>query len=237
MILVSIHDVAPPNLPAVQSLWDRCLAAGVTPALLVVPDWHGNAPIEHDPAFLDWVRQAMGQGAEIILHGERHDEVGRTRTVSGSLRAWGRTAREGECLELSRDDLRQLVARGLARLRAAGLEPGGFIPPAWLVRTDAVAGAFDAGCVFVEDEHTVHLAGGRRLPSPAVRFSARTPFRARASVVVANARWLLQRSRSPVRLALHPGDLGDERLAKAVDDHIARWTALGPVGRYRDLVA
>ncbi len=237
MILVSIHDVAPPNLPAVQALWARCLAAGVTPALLVVPDWHGQAPIEDDPAFLAWVRQASAQGAEIILHGERHDEVGRARTLGGSLRAWGRTAREGECLELSREELRQLVTRGLARLRAAGLQAGGFIPPAWLLRADAVAGAFDAGCGFVEDEHTVHLGQGRRIPSPAVRFSARTPFRARASVAVAGARWVLQRRRPLVRLALHPGDLRDERVAQAVADHIDRWSRLGPLGRYRDLVA
>ena len=77
MILVSIHDVAPPNLPAVQSLWDRCLAAGVTPALLVVPDWHGNAPIEQDPAFLDWVRQAMAQGADkVAAETERAEGAG-----------------------------------------------------------------------------------------------------------------------------------------------------------------
>lgn len=237
MILVSIHDVAPPNLPAVQSLWARCRAAGVTPALLVVPDWHGQAPIERDPAFLAWVRDAVAQGAEIILHGERHDEAGRTRTPGDSLRAWGRTAREGECVGLSRDELRQLVTRGLTRLRALGLEPGGFIPPAWLVRHDAVPGAFEAGCGFAEDEFAVHLAGGSRLASPAVRFSARTPFRARASVVVAGARWALQRRRELVRLALHPGDLDDARVARAVDDHIARWSGLGPVARYRDLVA
>ena len=48
-LLVSIHDVAPPHLPAVRRLWLMCRDAGVVPALLVVPDWHGSAPIERDP--------------------------------------------------------------------------------------------------------------------------------------------------------------------------------------------
>ena len=81
-LLVSIHDVAPPNLAAVQRLWKLCRDAGVVPALLVVPDWHGTAPIERDAAFLSWLRGAASEGAEIILHGERHDEAGRSRALA-----------------------------------------------------------------------------------------------------------------------------------------------------------
>lgn len=236
MILVSIHDVAPPNMDAVRALWSLCRAHGVVPALLVVPDWHGCAPVESDPAFISWIRTAAADGAEVILHGERHDEVGRPRRVGDEVRAWGRTAREGECLTLSRAELGALIARGRARLLALGLDVHGFVPPAWLVRRDALGAAFDAGCTFIEDEHAVHTAG-RRFPSPAVRFSSRTPFRARMSVVVAGARWRLQRRADVVRLALHPGDLAEPRLAHAVAGHVARWAGLGPVGRYGDLVA
>ena len=138
-LLVSIHDVAPPNEPAVRRLWDTCRALGVTPALLVVPDWHGEAPLERHPAFVAWLRQAAGQGAEIVLHGERHDEHGRLRSMTDALRAVGRTAGEGECLTLDPVELRALVERGVARLHALGLAPDGFVPPAWLMRPGAEA--------------------------------------------------------------------------------------------------
>ena len=98
ILLASIHDVAPPNLPAIRRLWRLCREARLTPALLVVPDWHGTAPIEKDPEFLAWLREAVAMGAEVVLHGERHDEVGRPRSFTDNLRAMGKTAREGECL-------------------------------------------------------------------------------------------------------------------------------------------
>jgi predicted deacetylase len=93
-LLVSIHDVAPPNLAAVRRLWQLCRDAGVVPALLVVPDWHGSAPIEHDADFLTWLRGAVTEGAELLLHGERHDEPGgRARSPTNCARQGRRRAR------------------------------------------------------------------------------------------------------------------------------------------------
>ena len=136
-LLVSIHDVAPPHEQAVRTLWAMCRDCGVSPALLVVPDWHGEAPLERHPGFVEWIRGAVAQGAEVALHGERHDEFGRSRSLHDALRAAGRTDGEGECLAMSADELHALVVRGVARLRALDLEPSGFVPPAWLMRPGA----------------------------------------------------------------------------------------------------
>ncbi len=237
-LLVSIHDVAPPNRAAVERLWALCRSAGVTPALLVVPDWHGGAPLERHPDFVAWVRARVAEGAEVILHGERHDEVGRPRGWRDEWRAWGKTAREGECLTLPPAELAALVTRGLARLRALGLEPTGFIPPAWLMRDEARAALAATGLRFTETDTAVHLfPGDRRLPSPAVRWSGRTPFRARASALVAAARWRLQRHAALVRLALHPGDLAHPASAASVEREVARWTRLRPAIPYAALPA
>lgn len=238
MLLVAIHDVAPPNQPAVEALWARCRARGIVPALLVVPDWHGVAPLERHPAFVAWLRRAADLGAEIVLHGERHDEVGRHRTAMDAWRAWNRTAGEGECLSLDADDLRALVARGVARLRALGLEPAGFIPPAWLMRPRTQRAVGEAGLGFTEDDRRIWLyPGAQVLRSPVVRWSARSALRARGSVAVAALRWALQRGARYPRLALHPGDLAHPSVAASLDRALRAWPAAHPVGRYADLVA
>jgi uncharacterized protein len=223
-LLVSIHDVAPPNLAAVRRLWQLCREVGVAPALLVVPDWHGSAPIERDAGFLGWVRDAVALGAEVLLHGERHDESGRPRAARDHLRAAGRTAREGECLTLDALELEALVARGLARFRALGLEATGFVPPAWLMRADARPGIYAAGAPLTEDDAAIHLASGRRLEAPVLRWSARTPARAVGSMAVAAGRWRLQRRVPTMRIALHPGDLNHPGVTRSVTRALGRWT-------------
>lgn len=236
-LLVSIHDVAPPNLAAVRRLWQSCRVAGVVPALLVVPDWHGRAPIERDAGFLAWLRSAVDEGAEVILHGERHDEAGRRRALADEVRAAGKTAREGECLTLDAPELEAMVRRGLARLEALGFSSRGFVPPAWLMRAEARPGIYAAGAAFTEDEGAIYLAGGRRIASPALRWSTRTAFRARASVLVAEWRWRSQRRTPVMRLALHPADLNDGRVARSVAEALARWTAGRAARTYASLAA
>jgi predicted deacetylase len=224
-------------MPAVRQLWQLCRERGVVPALLVVPDWHGTAPIESDAECLDWLHGAVRDGAEVILHGERHDEVGHPRRPGDELRAWGRTAREGECLTLSASELCALVGRGLSRLRHLGFSPLGFVPPAWLMRPGARAGAYEGGAAFVEDEAAIRFADGRQVRAPVVRWSARTPVRAQLSVLVANWRWRVQRGEATMRLALHPGDARHPAVLQSVRDALVQWTSRGDVATYRSFTA
>jgi uncharacterized protein len=225
-LLVSIHDATPGLADGVTRLWALCAERGVRPALLVVPDWHGEWPLEAHPTFVAWLRARAAEGAVIVLHGERHDEVGLRRGPADAVRAWGRTAREGEFLTLDGPAAGERIGRGLARLRALGLEPVGFVPPAWLARDAGHRAAGAAGLAFSEDDRSIRLyPSGRRLPSPVVRWSARTPLRAMGSVAVARARWALQqRARFP-RLAFHPQDLGHPATAAALGPTLDRWLA------------
>nr|MCU0622600.1 DUF2334 domain-containing protein [Gemmatimonadaceae bacterium] len=86
-LLVSIHDVTPALRAECETLWAMCRAQGVTPALLVVPNWHGRSPLADDPPFIDWLHARVADGAEIFLHGERHDEVGLPRRLGDAWRA------------------------------------------------------------------------------------------------------------------------------------------------------
>jgi uncharacterized protein len=238
MLLVSIHDVSPAQAEAVRRLWALCASCSVTPALLVVPNWHGQWPLEQHPEFVDWVRARADEGAEIALHGERHDEIGLPRKTKDSWRAWGKTNAEGEFLTLNAAAARERVTRGLDRLRQLGIEPTGFVPPAWLAQEGTYRVAAEAGLSFSEDDRTVRLlALGRQVPSLAVRWSARTPSRAWASIAVAQTRWLLQRNSTVPRIALHPGDLDHNAISDSLEPTLHRWLGRHSPGRYADLIS
>ena len=145
VLLVSIHDVTPALDERVRTLWAMCRARGVTPALLVVPNWHGEWPLDRSPAFVQWVRECVDNGAEVLLHGERHDEAGTPRGWRDAARAWGKTAREGEFLTLEEPAARERIDRGLALFSRLGLDAVGFVPPAWLARTGCVRAVAAAG--------------------------------------------------------------------------------------------
>jgi uncharacterized protein len=236
MLLVSIHDVTPALESRVHRLWDLCTHHGIRPALLVVPNWHGNWPLERYPDFGSWLRSCAEQGSEILLHGERHDEVGLPRRLTHTWQAWGRTAGEGEFLTLNEAAARERIERGLSRLRGLGLEPLGFVPPAWLgaPATDRAVAA--AGFAFIEHASAIRaLPSGRRVASPAVRWSGRTPVRAWGSALVADARWRLQRNARWPRLALHPQDLDHPATLRSVERAVHRWSRHHRIGRYAEL--
>lgn len=235
-VLVSLHDVTPAYAPEVATLWTMCRRHLVTPALFVVPNWHGQWPLEGHPAFVEWLRDRASEGSAIVLHGERHDEVGLARRVGDEVRAWGRTSREGEFLTLDEPGARERIDRGVARLRALGLAPLGFVPPAWLAKEDVHRAVAAAGLSFSEDEISIRLhQPPRRVPSPVVRWSSRTHLRALGSVAVARGRWMLQRHARFPRLALHPQDLSHPAVARALEPTLERWLARHRPGDYAEV--
>jgi uncharacterized protein len=237
MLLVSIHDVSPAQAEAVQRLWGLCTSLGVMPALLVVPNWHGQWPLEEHLGFVRWLRGRADEGAEIALHGERHDEVGLPRQKKDRWRAIGKTNGEAEFLTLNTRAAGERIARGLQRLRQLGLEPTGFVAPAWLAKAGTYRIAAEAGLTFSEDDESVRLLSlNRQIRSPVVRWSARTPVRAWGSVAVARARWLLQRKASCPKIAFHPDDLQHSAVSASLGPTLSRWLGRHASGRYADLI-
>jgi predicted deacetylase len=236
-LLITIHDVTPANAARVEALWHLCESRGVMPGLLVVPDWHGERAMESDAAFAAWLRARAANGAEIFLHGERHDEVGLPRTFADTLRALGRTDGEGEFLTLDYNAARARIDRGVARLRAMGLGPIGFVPPAWLAKAATHAAVRDAGLLVSEDDGAVYVHMPERVVrSPVVRWSGRGPARAYASVLFERARWFFQRAVPVMRIALHPGDLAHPATAGSIERGVDAWLSVRRQTFYRELV-
>jgi predicted deacetylase len=237
-VLASLHDVTPAHAREAELAWTACARFGLCPALFVVPDWHGRSPIEGDASFVRWLHERVAEGAEVFLHGERHDEHGARRGWRDHLRAFGRTDGEGEFLTLGEDEARLKIELGLARLRALGFAPIGFVPPAWLARDACWRAARAAGLALGEDQRAVlRLAAGTRVRTPVWRWSARTAARARISGVVSAVRCALQVSRPWVRVALHPADLRDRRTTSSLERALATLSERHRAARYSELLA
>ena len=236
-VLLSIHDVTPAWTAQVEALWTLCRERGATPALLVVPDWHGTHPLRLAPTYAHWVRERAAEGAEIFLHGERHDEVGLPRSLRDSVRAVGRTAREGEFLTLDAEAATARIGRGLDLFRELALTPIGFVPPAWLCRAGTHVACAAHGLRVLEDDANVYLVReGVTLASPVLRWSGRTTARARGSAVQAALRWRLQRAAPYFRIALHPMDLEHPITRQSVIDELDRWLDARPARPYAALL-
>ena len=207
-LLVAIHDVTPAHERWLEVLYRTLEEFGVRRyALLVVPNWHGSWPLAQFADFTAQLRSRAASGAEIVLHGLRHDEVGLARSLVHRARTFGRTHLEGEFASLPPGEAAARISHGLATLSSCGLTPIGFVPPAWLAGPGLARVARDAELEFTEDARAVLARrDGRRMPAPATCWSTRRAWRALGSVAVAALRLRFERARPVVRIAFHPPD-------------------------------
>jgi|SRR5690349_1672709 predicted deacetylase len=239
-LLVAVHDVTPAHGRRLDVLYHLLDELGVRRyALLVVPNWHGAWPLADYPEFTAELRERAARGKEIVLHGLRHDEVGLPRSLAHRLRTVGRTAREGEFASLPPVEASARIAHGIATLRGVGLEPLGFIPPAWLARPSLPHVVREAGLKFTEDTRGLVLVNGHaseRMPAPATCWSTRRRWRAAGSVVVAALRLRVERTRPLVRVALHPTDTDVPAVLASCRGTLAALLAQREVTTYGELL-
>ena len=138
---VSLHDVSPLFSDEIRTALELCDAAGVRPALLVVPNFHGRAPLATDDAFCGRLRDLQARGHEVFLHGffhqrrgDRHSEapasVGRARGILRATRGV-RSGRGRDGADVAPEEARRRIEDGERVLKAAGLRIDGFVAPAW----------------------------------------------------------------------------------------------------------
>ena len=238
-LLVSVHDVTPAHADALERVFALLEEIGVGRyALLVVPEWHGAWPLADHPEFTAMLAERQRAGAEVLLHGLTHDEAGSRRTPLQHLRAWGRTAREAEFLSLTADEAGRRVDFGAAVLRQAGLEPVGFVPPAYFHGRGLDGVLRERGFAVTEDAWSViRLADGARFRAPAVQWSTRTRLRAAAGVGIAALRRPFDRPRGLLRFAIHPPDADDPLVGPSLRASLAALRAERRAVSYREVVA
>ncbi len=237
-LLVAIHDVTPAHAEALRRIYALLERLGITRyALLVVPDWHGAWPLERHPAFVDDLLARQAAGAEIFLHGYRHDEAGFARSWGQHLRVAGRTAAEAEFRIIPPDEAERRLDRGLQLFRRLGIDPVGFIPPAWLHGEGAMAQLRARRLDYTEGFwRIVRVADGARCFAPALSWSSAVPWRSRLTARIAAARTGLPWVQPVVRVAIHPPDMLTPVLARSVATTLERLRACRDVATYREVV-
>lgn len=144
MLIVAIHDVAPSELSEVRWLLGQLDALGVSRRVLkVIP----AAPGQGDStATLALLRDEVGRGSEIVVHGWTHLADGPLRgSLPDRIRARLFAGDAAEFLSLDDDELVRRVTAGRAWLADHRLDAIGFCPPGWLATPALPAALREAG--------------------------------------------------------------------------------------------
>ncbi|HTB76279.1 MAG TPA: polysaccharide deacetylase family protein [Polyangiaceae bacterium] len=240
---VSIHDVSPAWTEEVESAIALCALAGVRPALLVVPNFHGRAPLLDDAPFCARLRELQAAGHEIYLHGFFHRSGAEYDATAGtgSRLAWLFAQRiasggEAEMSDVSEVEGRRRIEEGERVLRDAGLRIDGFVAPAWSMPPWLLPQLGDRGFRFTEDHLRVYDPVTRRArPSVVLNWATRSPVR-----LLSTVGWcrLARPARSffPARIAIHPGDMRYLLVRREIEGMLD-WARGDVVARGSDLLS
>ena len=224
-LVVSLHDVSPHTHGACADILERLAQLGVaTRSLLVIPDHHHRGHFLQDENFCDWLKQKAAAGDEIVMHGYYHQRARRAEeSLTARLTTRVYTADEGEFFDIERTSARELVCRSRDEFRSLGMDPSGFIAPAWLLSADAEQALHDAGCRYTTRLGSVSdLQENRTHRSQSLVWSVRSSWRRQTSLLW-NALLFRALARNPLlRISLHPVDLRHRAIWRQIERLIAR---------------
>lgn len=228
---LSLHDVCPAFPREIENALELCQKFGAKPALLVVPNFHGTAPLQEHSDFCRQLRGLAIDGHEIYLHGllhqaemkpRRETEAGRPRGVRRWFAQRVVSAGEAEFSDLGFAEAARRLDEGLSTLRSVGLNPQGFIPPAWSMPSWVRPLLGARNLRYTEDHLRVYDAlRGTARTTLLINWATRTRTRFWSTLLAGRALWRAS-SLMPVRLALHPHDFSHPRVAREIALFLAR---------------
>jgi predicted deacetylase len=239
-LVTSIHDVSPRHEGAIDRLEEQVMRHSIhRVAMLVVPNFWGEAPIIRGTPFATRLRQRADRGVEMFLHGSEHRDQSPHYGWLKRLKATRMTAGEGEFLGLSSVVAEGRIAAGRALIEdIIGRPVAGFVAPAWLYGPDALDALQRSDIGILESHWRVWEAGsGRTLAlSPVITWATRTRARKASSLAAAAVVRALPGPRV-IRLAVHPGDVTSPRVRRSISKTIDTLRRNRTVSSYADLVA
>jgi predicted deacetylase len=217
-LAVAVHDVEPATFQRCALIRDWLDDHGVERVTLLVipaPDLH---PLDDRcPELVHWLSERRERGDAIAQHGLHHRRLGPGSAAHQSL--WRLRGVGAEFAGLDAAETKAAVAAGRRVMHLAGVEPRGFVAPAYAYTPalrHTLAGMFDwwAGLM------SLHRAGGRVVLAPVQR--AGTIGRALGGGPL-------------LRLDLHPADLDHPRHVRAVEHLLKRAARTREAVTYDDL--
>jgi predicted deacetylase len=128
-IAVALHDIEPATFERCALIRDWLDDHGVDRVtLLVIPARDLHPMGERSPQMASWLAERRRAGDSIAQHGLHHQQLRRGAFSRPTLARGGRAA---EFVGLNRDETRHAVDAGWRVLKLAGIEPDGFVAPAY----------------------------------------------------------------------------------------------------------
>jgi len=212
-IAVAVHDVEPATFERCALIRDWLDDHGIERVTLLVipaPDLH---PFHDRRAeMVDWLSECTARGDAIAQHGFQH------RRPASAPR---RSNPAAEFVGLDADETRRAVEAGRRVLRLAGVQPRGFVAPAYAY-TDALRETLAASFDWWASLVCVHARGmpSRKMLAPALTLGTSN------SVKRLTSPWLVRAGALGagrlLRLDLHPADLDHPRHIGAVEGVLKR---------------
>jgi predicted deacetylase len=234
-IAVALHDVEPATFERCALIRDWLGDHGVDRVtLLVIPARDLHPLGERSPAMTSWLAERRRAGDSIAQHGFQHERTGRASLSPGSLLC-SPTRRAGEFVGLDTEETRRAVNAGWRVLKLAGIEPDGFVAPAYAY-TPALRSVLPrrfrwwAGLLGLHGRVAGPSEGPDRgrLLAPAWGMGSSGPLqRALSPALIRAGSMMCGRT---LRLDLHPADLQHPRQMMALE-----WV-LGRAGRRREAI-
>jgi len=255
-IAVALHGIEPATFERCAVIRDWLDDHGIDRVtLLVIPARDLHPVGERSPGMVEWLCERRRAGDSIAQHGFQHV---RARTGGSALRllpgAHGQRA--GEFIGLDDEETRRAVHAGWRVLKLAGIEPDGFVAPAYaytgaLRQALSVRFSWWAGLLRVHrtQPRIEGLAADATAPSNAMRtsgsdpavgplapawsFAAAGPLTRALSPTIVRASALLPIS--TLRIDLHPADLRHPRHMLALEWVLAHSGPRRTAVTYREL--
>jgi predicted deacetylase len=224
-LVVSLHDVSPHTRPDCASILSELQTLGVPhTSLLVIPDHHHKGHMMADADFGSWLRDQAAAGHEIVMHGYHHLRPRRDgEKLAAKLTTRFYTADEGEFYDLDGATTTKLVTKARGEFSQLGVNPAGFIAPAWLLSDEAEAALRDLQCEYTTRLGSVlDLRTGRAFASQSLVWSVRSAWRRQMSLAW-NALLFNRLRQNPIlRISIHPVDLRHAKVWQQIRKLISR---------------
>ena len=234
VLAVAVHDVEPATFERAALIRDWLDDLGVTRAtLLVIPARDLHPLSDRRPEVATWLLERERRGDAIAQHGFRHLQ---SRNARGPARPHlGGGGESPEFVGLDGEQTVRALDAGRRVLKLAGIEPRGFIAPAYAYTSQLRESlrtrfAWWAGPWAL---HPTRSGAPSRMCGPPIGLAGAGPLRRAASPVLLR---VASRFAGPVlRVEVHPRDLSSPSHMLALADVIARAIRTRECVTYDDL--
>ncbi len=238
-IAVAVHGIEPATFERCALIRDWLSDQGIDRVtLLVIPARDLHPVGERAPGMVEWLGERRRAGDSIAQHGFQHS-CSRTRVPQLRMLARAQGHSGGEFVGLDCEETRRAVHAGWRVLKLAGLEPDGFVAPAYAYTADLRL------ALSVRFQWWAELLRVRAAPGRAHR-TVKAPMAPAWSLASSGQlggliapRRLLVGARLPVstlRIDVHPADLQHPRRIIALEHVLARAAQRRTPVTYSELV-